>query len=84
MKSLLRLLPVVLLAVLLAAVGGVGSARAQGAAGTVVGPGESIQKAVYAADPGDTIVVKGVHREDVAIRKDGINLRRRRGAHARP
>ena len=25
----------------------------------VVGPGESIQKAVYAAHPGDTIVVKG-------------------------
>ena len=74
MKSLLRLLPVVLLAVLLAAVGGVGSARAQGAAGTVVGPGESIQKAVNAAHPGDTILVRGVHREDVIIRKDGIKL----------
>jgi parallel beta-helix repeat protein len=74
MKSLLRLLPVVLLAVLLAAVGGVGSARAQGAAGTVVGPGESIQKAVNAAHPGDTIIVRGVHREDVIIRKDGIKL----------
>ena len=43
--------------------------------GTVVGPGESIQKAVNAADPGDTIVVRGVHREDVVIRKDGIKLR---------
>jgi parallel beta-helix repeat protein len=73
-KSLLRLLPVVLLSALLAAVGGVGSARAQGAAGTVVGPGESIQKAVNAAHPGDTIVVRGVHREDVIIRKDGIKL----------
>ena len=29
---------------------------------------------VNAADPGDTIVVKGVHREDVAIRKNGIKL----------
>src|SRR5688572_11496253 len=43
--------------------------------GTVVGPGESIQKAINAADPGDTIVVRGVHREDVVIRKNGIKLR---------
>ena len=42
---------------------------------SVVGPGESIQKAVNAADPGDTIVVRGVHREDVVIRKNGIKLR---------
>jgi nitrous oxidase accessory protein NosD len=51
---------------------GVGSAAAQS---SVVGQGESIQKAINAADPGDTIVVKGVHREDVVIRKDGIKLR---------
>src|SRR5829696_9109525 len=51
---------------------GVGSA---GADSSVVGPGESIQKAVNAADPGDTIVVRGVHREDVVIRKNGIKLR---------
>src|ERR687898_1031452 len=50
---------------------GIGSAGAQS---SIVGPGESIQKAINAADPGDTIVVKGVHREDVAIRKDGIKL----------
>ena len=50
----------------------IGSAQA---ANKVVGPGESIQKAINAADPGDTIVVKGVHREDVVIRKDGIKLR---------
>src|SRR5215213_8864064 len=50
---------------------GVGSAAAQS---SVVGPGESIQKAINAADPGDTIVVKGVHREDVVIRKNGIKL----------
>src|SRR5215208_4922256 len=31
-----------------------------GADSSVVGPGESIQKAVNAADPGDTIVVRGV------------------------
>jgi parallel beta-helix repeat protein len=52
--------------------GGGGSAGAQS---SVVGPGESIQRAVNAAHPGDTIVVKGVHREDVIIRKDGIKLR---------
>jgi parallel beta-helix repeat protein len=51
---------------------GVGSAGAQS---SVVGPGESIQKAVKAAHPGDTIVVRGVHREDVVIRKIGIKLR---------
>src|ERR671910_2974050 len=50
----------------------IGSAGAQS---SVVGPGEFIQKAVDAADPGDTIVVRGVHREDVVIRKDGIKLR---------
>jgi hypothetical protein len=52
---------------------GIGSAGAQS---SVVGPGESIQKAVNAAHPGDTIVVRGVHREDVVIRKNGIKLRR--------
>jgi parallel beta-helix repeat protein len=51
---------------------GMGSAGAQS---SVVGPGESIQKAVNAAEPGDTIVVRGVHREDVVIRKNGIKLR---------
>src|ERR671912_916863 len=56
----------------LALAAGVGSAAAES---SVVGPGESIQKAIYAADPGDTIVVKGVHREDVVIRKNGIKLR---------
>src|SRR5919112_4311867 len=51
---------------------GIGSA---GAENSVVGPGESIQKAVNAAPPGDTIVVRGVHREDAVIRKNGIKLR---------
>jgi parallel beta-helix repeat protein len=51
---------------------GIGSAGAQS---SVVRPGESIQKAVNAAHPGDTIVVRGVHREDVIIRKNGIKLR---------
>src|SRR5918995_915005 len=56
---------------------GIGAAGAQS---SVVGPGESIQKAVNAAHPGDTIVVRGVHREDVVIRKDGIKLRGDDGA----
>ena len=60
------------LALALALAVGVGSAEAES---SVVGPGESIQRAVNAAHPGDTIVVKGVHREDVVISKDGIKLR---------
>ena len=60
------------LALALALAVGVGSAEA---ASSVVGPGESIQKAINAAHPYDTIVVKGLHREDVVIRKDGIKLR---------
>src|SRR5829696_1805431 len=56
----------------LALAAGIGSAGAQS---SVVGPGESIQKAVNAADPGDTIIVRGVHREDVFIGKNGIKLR---------
>src|SRR5215208_553133 len=56
----------------LALAAGVGSASADS---SVVGPGESIQKAVNAAHPGDTIVVRGVHREDVFIGKNGIKLR---------
>ena len=59
------------LALALALAAGAGSAEAKS---SVVGPGESIQKAIYAADPGDTIVVKGVHREDVIIRKNGLKL----------
>ena len=55
----------------LALAAGVGSASADS---SVVGPGESIQKAINAADPGDTIVVRGVHREDVFIGKNGIKL----------
>jgi len=44
--------------------------------GHIVRPGESIQAAVDAAEPGDTIVVLGgVHRETVVIQKDGISLR---------
>jgi hypothetical protein len=43
--------------------------------GHVVRPGESIQKAIKAAEPGDTIVVlRGVHHESVTIKKDGISL----------
>src|SRR5215208_6126810 len=60
--------------VLAAAIGSAG-VQSSVAQSSVVGPGESIQKAINAADPGDTIVVRGVHREDVVIRKDGIKLR---------
>jgi parallel beta-helix repeat protein len=44
--------------------------------GLIVRPGESIQEAVDAADPGDTIVVfPGNYQEFVVIRKNGIALR---------
>jgi parallel beta-helix repeat protein len=77
MRRTIVLLATMALTVLVAsgvalAVTKIGSAQA---ANKVVGPGESIQKAINAADPGDTIVVRGVHREDVVIRKDGIKLR---------
>jgi parallel beta-helix repeat protein len=41
-----------------------------------VHPGESIQAAVDAAQPGDTIVVEaGVYRENVEVRKDDLTIR---------
>jgi parallel beta-helix repeat protein len=77
MRRTIVLLATMALTVLVAsgmtlAVTKIGSAGAQS---SIVGPGESIQKAVNAAHPGDTIVVRGVHKEDVVIRKDGIKLR---------
>jgi len=43
--------------------------------GLVVRPGESIQAAVDAANPGDTIVVRpGTYRQNVVVAKDGIKL----------
>jgi hypothetical protein len=38
------------------------ASEAQAHRATVVGPGDSIQAAVAAADPGDTILVFGTHR----------------------
>jgi parallel beta-helix repeat protein len=76
MRRTIALLTTMALTLLVAS--GVALAAAIGSAGaqsSVVGPGESIQKAINAAHPGDTIVVRGVHREDVVIRKNGIKLR---------
>jgi nitrous oxidase accessory protein NosD len=42
---------------------------------TVVGPGHSIQAAVDAANPGDTILVFGTHRENVVIQTDRLTVR---------
>ena len=76
MRRTIALLATMALTLLVASglvlVAGGGSATAES---SVVGPGESIQKAINSADPGDTIIVRGVHREDVIIRKDGIKLR---------
>ncbi len=42
----------------------------------VVGPGQSIQAAVNAASPGDTVLIEpGVYHQSVQIRTDGITLR---------
>jgi pectin methylesterase-like acyl-CoA thioesterase len=76
MRGVILLLVVMAATVVLAS--GIALAVGVGASGArspVVGPGESIQKAIDAAHPGETIVVRGVHREDVVIRKDGIKLR---------
>src|SRR5438552_1762663 len=51
------------------------TASAQAHKKSVVGPGDSIQAAVDAAKPGAKILVSGLHRENVAITKDGIELR---------
>ena len=76
MRRTMLLVATMILTLLVAS--GVALATAFGsaqAANKVVGPGESIQKAINAAHPGDTIIVRGVHKEDVIIRKNGIKLR---------
>ena len=74
MKRLVLMVTVAaLMAMSVLAFAGFASAKPKG---HVVRPGESIQKAIKAADPGDTIVVRGgVHHESVVIKKDGISLR---------
>jgi hypothetical protein len=51
----------------------------------VVKPGESIQAAVDAASPGDTVLVKaGEYYERVTIRTDGLTLRAQDGVTLEP
>jgi nitrous oxidase accessory protein NosD len=54
--------PVLVLGMLVAGAGSAGAAQK-----VLVGPGQSIQAAVDAARPGDTIVVTGRHRENLAV-----------------
>ena len=75
MRRTMLLLTTMALTLLVASGVALAAIGSTGAQSSVVGPGESIQRAVNAADPGDTIVVRGVHREDVVIRKNGIKLR---------
>ena len=52
------------------------ASAAQASTVIVVGPGHSIQAAIDAARPGDTIFVRpGVYHQSVQIRKNGITLR---------
>ena len=72
-RIVLMITMAVLVALTLIVSAGFASAKPKG---HVVRPGESIQKAIKAADPGDTIVVLGgVHHGTVVINKDGISLR---------
>src|SRR5580704_11090621 len=54
-----------------------GTAASAWASKTImVGPGQSIQAAINAASPGDTVFIKpGVYHQSVQIRTDGITLR---------
>jgi hypothetical protein len=74
MRRMSVLITACLLAILMVMlVVGVAAAKSKN---NIVHPGESIQAAVDAAEPGDTIVVKkGVYQETVLIEKDGISLR---------
>lgn len=67
-----RSLVVSLAALMLTLLVWAGGAQAHRA--VVVGPGDSIQAAVDAADPGDTILVLGTHRENVAVQTDRLTL----------
>jgi parallel beta-helix repeat protein len=70
----MRFLLLAVLAALAAVAAPLASASGEDAA-AVVGPGESIQAAVDAASPGDTIEVEpGVYREAVVITTDGLRL----------
>jgi len=52
------------------------ASRAQASSVIVVGPGHSIQAAINAARPGDTVFVRpGVYHQSVQIRTNGITLR---------
>jgi hypothetical protein len=52
------------------------ASAAQASSVIVVGPGQSIQAAINAARPGDTVFVKpGVYHQSVQIRTNGITLR---------
>ena len=52
------------------------ASAAQASSVIVVGPGQSIQAAINAARPGDTVFVRpGVYHQSVQIRTNGITLR---------
>lgn len=72
-KGAIRFVVVVVVASMMS-VGLVGPASAHGG-NSIVKPGESIQEALDAADPGERIVVRaGTYHEQLTIKTDGIRL----------
>ncbi|WP_326763857.1 right-handed parallel beta-helix repeat-containing protein [Streptomyces sp. NBC_01591] len=66
----------VLVTVAVLSASGCGMSSASATGSHEVRPGESIQKAVDAAQPGDTVVVlPGTYRESVLVTKPGLTLR---------
>jgi parallel beta-helix repeat protein len=74
-RSLSSLVAALAALALMPAAAGAAGAAAPSRQATVVRAGQSIQSAVDAADPGDTILVFGTHRENVAVQTDGLTLR---------
>ena len=76
MKTNVRINFLVTIVATLANIGGVLPTHAQSMSERMVGPNESIQAAINAAQSGETIVIRpGIYKENLLITKDGLKLR---------